>query len=306
MDKITAFIRLSRPHTIIATTLQVTGLFILAGGTSPLDTDGLVVLTLALIASLSSNVYIVGLNQLTDVEIDRINKPYLPLASGEFTIRQGRWIVASLGLVAVVLAATQGPILLLTVGISVIVGTAYSLPPPHLKSRPLWAALSIAVVRGLVANIGLYTHFHQKLQPESVIPWPLVIGLSIFFFGFGLAIALFKDIPDHFGDRQYGIRTFTVRLGPRKVFNIGRLLLTAFYLVPVIISLVLLPRPEGVVLLLTHLFIVILFWSVGSSVDPADPPAITRYYMFLWSLFYVEYILLGLSSILYTGISISI
>jgi len=27
-------------------------------------------------------VYITGLNQVTDVEIDKINKPYLPVASG--------------------------------------------------------------------------------------------------------------------------------------------------------------------------------------------------------------------------------
>lgn len=34
------------------------------------------------------NVSIVGLNQLYDVEIDKINKPYLPLASGEMTQSQ--------------------------------------------------------------------------------------------------------------------------------------------------------------------------------------------------------------------------
>ena len=42
----------------------------------------------ALIPALLMNVCIVGLNQLYDVEIDKINKPYLPLASGEMTIRE--------------------------------------------------------------------------------------------------------------------------------------------------------------------------------------------------------------------------
>ena len=32
--------------------------------------------------ALLANVYIVGLNQLSDIEIDRVNKPELPLASG--------------------------------------------------------------------------------------------------------------------------------------------------------------------------------------------------------------------------------
>ncbi len=47
-----------------------------------------VALTQALVSALLMNVCIVGLNQLYDVEIDRVNKPYLPLASGEMTMRQ--------------------------------------------------------------------------------------------------------------------------------------------------------------------------------------------------------------------------
>lgn len=34
---------------------------------------------IALVSSLHSNVFITGLNQLSDVAIDKINKPYLPL-----------------------------------------------------------------------------------------------------------------------------------------------------------------------------------------------------------------------------------
>ncbi len=49
-----------------------------------------VALTQALVSALLMNVCIVGLNQLYDVEIDKVNKPYLPLASGEMTMRQAR------------------------------------------------------------------------------------------------------------------------------------------------------------------------------------------------------------------------
>ena len=47
----------------------------------------------ALIPALLMNICIVGLNQIFDVPIDRINKPYLPLASGEFTMRTGQSLV---------------------------------------------------------------------------------------------------------------------------------------------------------------------------------------------------------------------
>ncbi len=42
------------------------------------------------------NICIVGLNQIFDVPIDRINKPYLPLASGEFSMCMGKSLVSSL------------------------------------------------------------------------------------------------------------------------------------------------------------------------------------------------------------------
>ena len=46
-----------------------------------------------MIPALLMNICIVGLNQIFDVPIDRINKPYLPLASGEFTMRMGQSVV---------------------------------------------------------------------------------------------------------------------------------------------------------------------------------------------------------------------
>jgi len=40
----------------------------------------------ALVPALLMNISIVGLNQIYDVEIDKTNKPYLPIASGELSI----------------------------------------------------------------------------------------------------------------------------------------------------------------------------------------------------------------------------
>ena len=98
MDRLPAFIRFCRPHTIIATSLQVIGLFILTQGYLQLGQGALSVLSLTIVACLSVNIYVVGLNQVTDVEIDQINKPTLPLASGEFSMRQGRLLVALFGI----------------------------------------------------------------------------------------------------------------------------------------------------------------------------------------------------------------
>jgi homogentisate phytyltransferase/homogentisate geranylgeranyltransferase len=300
---VSAFIRFSRPHTIIATSLAVVGLFILVRGYEGIGQGALLVLAGTLVASLAANVYVVGLNQITDVAIDLINKPTLPLASGEFTVAQGRLLVAGAGVLAVGLAAAMGPFLLLTILLTMIVGTIYSMPPLHLKLRPLWAALSIAFVRGFVANLGILLHFSARLGTAPDLAWPRAIGLALFFFGFGLVIALYKDIPDLSGDSHFGVRTFTVRLGARTVFQGGRLILTTFYLVPIIAALALLPEAGAYLLLIPHLALIALFWWVSRSVDVRSPRAFTRFYMFLWSLFYAEYILLSLYAI--AGLSLT-
>ncbi|MGA7934870.1 MAG: UbiA family prenyltransferase, partial [Kovacikia sp.] len=164
-----SFWKFSRPHTIIGTSLSVVGLFLIAlalaqggaignGGwslgsgiqaaapTSLLPTPHSLLLTL--LACLCGNVYIVGLNQLEDVEIDRINKPHLPLAAKEFSRRQAMTVVATTGILAILLAIAEGPFLLATVGLSLIIGTAYSLPPIRLKRFPFPASLCILTVRG--------------------------------------------------------------------------------------------------------------------------------------------------------------
>ena len=89
--------RLSRPHTIIGSALCIPALTAYSATTtasllSPLLWCGALY---ALVPALLMNLFIVGLNQLTDVEIDKINKPYLPLASGDLSMRSGTVVVCS-------------------------------------------------------------------------------------------------------------------------------------------------------------------------------------------------------------------
>src|SRR3954449_9199132 len=102
--------RFSRPHTIIGTTLSVLALYAIAvtrfaGGA--LDAR-LFDLVWTLVAAWCVNIFIVGINQLEDVEIDRINKPFLPIAAGDLSPAAGRRIVAVCAVVPLVLAVTQG------------------------------------------------------------------------------------------------------------------------------------------------------------------------------------------------------
>jgi homogentisate phytyltransferase/homogentisate geranylgeranyltransferase len=326
MDWLRSLWAFARPHTIIGTSLSVLSLGIMAVVFANVDANVdanlgifLGIIIAAWVPSICANIYIVGLNQLTDIEIDRINKPNLPLAAGKFSRSQGQIIVTVLGLAAILLTLTQGLLLFGTVAVSMLIGTAYSLPPLRLKRFPFWAAMCIFGVRGVVVNLGFYLHFEQhflldgtssqdrnflNLSPVSLwqnmpsIP-PEIWALTAFVILFALAIALFKDIPDLDGDRQFQIRTLTVRLGTTYVFWLSLIVLTMSYglLIGSVIFKIL-PNVEPIFLIGTHLGILALLWWYGWRVDLQSKEQISQFYQFIWKLFFLEYLLFPLACIL--------
>jgi len=286
-----AFWKFSRPHTIIGTSLSVLGLFLIAFKVEAENSAAFLLPVLgSWIACLCGNVYIVGLNQLEDVDIDRINKPHLPLAAGEFSLWTAQVIVAVAGCLALLLAWLIGPFLLGMVAISLAIGTAYSLPPIRLKRFPFWAALCIFSVRGAVVNLGLFLHFSWLMQRQQSIP-ASVWALTLFVVVFTFAIAIFKDIPDMEGDRQYQITTLTLRLGQQAVFNLARWVLTLCYLGMCFAAVFWLPTVNAVFLVATHLLALGLLWWLSIKVDLQDKSGIAQFYQFIWKLFFLEYLI---------------
>ncbi|WP_404788774.1 homogentisate phytyltransferase [Altericista sp. CCNU0014] len=304
--------KFSRPHTIIGTSLSVLGLAAIAlaaslqakGSGSGLasiaqipwpQTIGLILS--ALIPSLCANVYIVGLNQLKDVEIDRVNKPGLPLASGDFSRTEGVAIVIATGILALVLSAMGGQFLFLTVLASIGIGTAYSLPPLRLKRFPFWAALCIFGVRGLVVNLGFFLHFQEHLGGSGAIPLQ-VWALTAFVILFAFAIAIFKDIPDAKGDRLFQIGTLALRLGIPAVFNLALWVLTGGYLLLIAAAALGSIPVQPLFSIATHLGLLVWLWLRSSRVDLEDNRSISQFYQFIWKLFFLEYLLFPLACLL--------
>jgi homogentisate phytyltransferase/homogentisate geranylgeranyltransferase len=302
---LSVFWEFSRPHTIVGTSLSVLALYAIAQRDRLFVIPVVWPLFFAWLACIGGNIYIVGLNQLEDVEIDKINKPYLPVASGDFSRKTGELIVAAAGIVAVLTAVLQGPFLLATVGVSVAIGTAYSLPPIRLKRFPFWAALCILTVRGAIVNLGLFLHFNWVLslgRAKSIFSgWNLerlsfaipgeVWVLTVFVVVFTFAIAIFKDIPDMEGDKQYNITTFTIKLGKPAVFNLSRWVLTVCYLGITLAGLLILPKVNLVFLAVTHLAALGLMWFWSAKVDVEDKMEIAEFYQFIWKLFFLEYLI---------------
>ncbi|TVQ09993.1 MAG: homogentisate phytyltransferase [Leptolyngbya sp. DLM2.Bin27] len=294
-----------RPHTVIGTSLSVLGITaVVLAAVEPERVPPLAMLLglvgVAGVACLLGNLYIVGLNQLEDIAIDRINKPHLPLAAGEFSVADGRWIVGLAGLGALGLATVGGPWLLATVGLSLGIGTAYSLPPVRLKRFPFWASVCILAVRGAIVNLGLFLHVSDRLGLPLAIPGR-VWALTAFILLFSVAIALFKDIPDIEGDRRYGISTLSLKLGQRTVFNLALGILTACYLGMALIA----PWLSGVNQLFlagSHLLALALLWWMsrrmpppGEATTPQKKLAYPQFYQFIWKLFFLQYLMFPLA-----------
>ncbi|MDJ0661184.1 MAG: homogentisate phytyltransferase [Crocosphaera sp.] len=296
---LSSFWEFSRPHTIVGTSLSVFALYLIALATAenPPTFDNLPYLLIALFACLCGNVYIVGLNQLEDQDIDRINKPYLPLASGDFSVSQGRYIVGITGILALIVAFLGGWWLGGTVLISLLIGTAYSFPPIRLKRFPLLAAFCIFTVRGVVVNLGLFLYFIQCFTAQSFLV-PEVLILTAFVVVFTIAIAIFKDVPDLEGDKQYHITTFTILLGKKAIFRMTCTVIILCYIGMITVGFFPVFNINPLLLMTSHCGLLALLLWRSQQVDLDEKNSITEFYQFIWRLFFLEYLLFPLTCLL--------
>ena len=156
------------------------------------------------------NICIVGINQIYDIEIDRINKPYLPLASGEFSTATATAVVLLTGALSLSIGiASASPPLLATLLGSLVLGIAYSTDVPLLrwKRHPVAAAMCILAVRAVLVQLGFFFHIQHKALGIASNAFALtrpVLFATGFMLIFSVVIALFKDIPDVEGDAGGG------------------------------------------------------------------------------------------------------
>jgi homogentisate phytyltransferase/homogentisate geranylgeranyltransferase len=279
--------RFSRPHTLIGTTLSILALYAIAASLDRASNAGDLLLTL--LAGACVNVFIVGINQIEDVEIDRLNKPWLPIAAGELSAEAARRIVAAAAIVPLALAATQGAIEVVAVGVALAVGWAYSCPPLRLKRYPALAAGCITFVRSLVVNLGVWLHVAGT--PISAGVWALT-AMTV---PFSFAIALLKDVPDIEGDRRFGIATFSVRIGPRPILVVGTGVLTVAGVAMASAGPVLLNDADPFVLVVGQLIGLVALWRGALRVDPTDKMDFTGFYQRVWQLFFGEYVVVTLA-----------
>lgn len=249
----------------------------------------------AVAAAVLMNVAIVGINQVYDKKLDRVNKPYLPMASGAFSSDMALSVIAVSTTASFMIGVWSGSSALMwALVISLLLGIVYSVDAPGLrwKKSPLLAATCVLFVRAVIVQLGFFAHALGRELTDFNFPMNLWCAIG-FMTVYGIVIALFKDLPDMGGDMKQNVRTLSVRLGPSFVFNLCLALLSIAYGTAVFMSVVHAPTTISRVVGAVHSVVIVTLLAASRRVDVSSSDSLYDFYIrFIWKAFYLEYFLL--------------
>ncbi|MEO8503110.1 MAG: UbiA family prenyltransferase [Acidobacteriota bacterium] len=234
MKKLGLYSQLARPFTLLPPLLGIVSGAVCAFGSvhNPDPTRAVtasVILTVALGSLCASflNAANNAINQIYDLEIDRINKPERPLVTGELSMREAWifiWLCYGLALVPTWLVVVYpysdwasklvAPLSHHETFFIYILGflstLIYSIPLlGRTKARGMWANITIAIPRGCLLKVAGWAMVAHIAHWE---PWFIGGIFALFLIGASST----KDFADIEGDRAGGCKTLPILHGPRK------------------------------------------------------------------------------------------
>ena len=211
--KLKLYAELARPFTLVAPALGFVSGALTAIGAHPREPFTLDVLTPALIGAAMAAIFNAGsnaLNQIYDLEIDRVNKPKRPLTSGRMTIAEAwrfTWVAYALTLILAWFVAPGGRHeCFWIVAIAVVATWIYSAPPLRTKQHGMWANITIAIPRGVLLKVAGWSAVKSVYGTE---PWFIGAIFGLFLLGASTT----KDFADMEGDRRGGCTTLPILYG---------------------------------------------------------------------------------------------
>ncbi|KAI8569181.1 hypothetical protein RHMOL_Rhmol02G0258800 [Rhododendron molle] len=230
------------------------------------------------------NIYTGGINNLYDVEIDKVDKPYRPLVTGEVSIKSAIVIVSTTLVTSLAMGIMfQSPPLLYGLLAVFVVTSAYSIELPLLrwKRNPFLSAVTVLMMRGLV-HVAYYVHIQKYvLGRPFVLTRSFVFALAILSL-FAITFALLKDIPDVDGDRDNGVQSFCVLAGKEKVFWLCISMLLMGYGSAMVVGASSSCFTNKLVTVLGHAALASSLWLRAQSVDLDSKESTSSLYMFIW------------------------
>jgi len=211
LERLRTYWAFSRPFTLLAPALGMLSGAVTAAGAdprSPITSAMVLNIVLGTIMAAALNGASNALNQIYDLQNDRINKPRRMLPSGRMNAREAGWVAFVLYAIALALAALVNVQCFLLAATATVLTMIYSMPPLRTKRFALGANLTIAIPRGLLLKVAGWSTVKSILLPEA---W--AVGFIFGFFLLGATTT--KDFADIEGDRAAGCHTLPVRYGLR-------------------------------------------------------------------------------------------
>ncbi|KAL2323104.1 hypothetical protein Fmac_027483 [Flemingia macrophylla] len=242
--------------------------------------------------------FVTGVNQMADLDIDKINKPYLPLASGQISPRTSVIFGASFLILGMWLAWVIGSSpLIWGLVLHCFLWIAYSVNVPLLrwKRNPFLAAMCTFATWTIVFPISSFLHMQTFVFKRPLI-FPRSLIFDVTFMGlYSLGIALCKDIPDVEGDAKFGIDTFAIRFGQKRVFQICVCLFEMAFGVAFLAGV---KSPSLWIKIITgvgHIIIASVVWYRAKSTNLSSKSSVLSFYFFIWKVLSAELLLMPLA-----------
>jgi chlorophyll synthase len=187
---------------------------VVSSGVSPTSKPGLVLLGILLAGPV-----VCGMSQAAndwcDRHVDAVNEPDRPIPSGRVPGRWGLWVALIMSVLSLALGATLGPWGFGATVLAVAAAWAYSVEPIRAKRSGWWGP-------GLV---GLSYETLPWITGAAVLaagaPDGRIIAVALLY-GIGAhGIMTLNDFKALEGDRQHGVNSLPVTLGPGKAARVA-------------------------------------------------------------------------------------
>ncbi|RLF49891.1 MAG: hypothetical protein DRN20_00900 [Thermoplasmata archaeon] len=219
-----AYLRLLRPFTLLPPFVVTVAGGMMAIGYYSLEISQYIIpiiltgLVMAMINGASN-----ALNQVFDVDIDRINKPYRPIPRGDIGIRDALAFSLVLYAVCILSSLYISPRAFIFALMFASLTILYSVPPIRLKQR-LWASnITIATARSYMLLLAGWC----AVPAASIMAMPIwYVGVILFIFLVGASAT--KDFTDIEGDKAHGMKTLPAVYGAKRAV----LLISPFFVLP--------------------------------------------------------------------------
>jgi chlorophyll/bacteriochlorophyll a synthase len=163
-----------------------------------------------------------AVNDWFDRDVDAINEPQRPIPSGRMPGRWGLYIAIAWTLVSLLVATLLGPWGFGAAAFGLVLAWAYSAPPVRLKRNGWWGNAACGLCyEGLAWVTG------AAVMAAGTMPDVRTFALAALYSLGAHGIMTLNDFKAIAGDRQMGIRSLPVQLGPDGAARVACLVMAA-------------------------------------------------------------------------------